>query len=316
MSTIEERPSSGGEEVRAAEPASKPRLELTLSDREALVEARELRASQHETELDERERRLGEGHEKPTADPPAAEDDDRSVASTFAAIALDLFSAGELSEVLRRIVEAATTVIDECDLASVTMLEGDKFSTPVYTHTNALRVDEVQYSTEEGPCIDALLSGTVHGTAPDWREQWPDWAAMAEKAGIGSVLAVPLRIPNTEHLRLGAVNMYSYAGDGFTEADQEVALILSAHAAIAAVVARERGEKEHQERSFQEALSSRDVIGQAKGMLMERHRISAEDAFDTLRRSSQGLNSKLRDVARELVQGSQGGEGRTARPEG
>jgi AmiR/NasT family two-component response regulator len=51
-------------------------------------------------------------------------------------------------------------------------------------------------------------------------------------------------------------------------------------------------------------------------MLMERHRISAEDAFDTLRRSSQGLNSKLRDVARELVQGGQGGEGLTARPEG
>lgn len=274
-------------------------------------------SGQHKAELDVPERRLGEGSEESAADTPVAENDnERGVASTFAAIALDLFSAGELSEVLRRIVEAATTVIDGCDLASVTMLEGDKFSTPVYTHTNALRVDEVQYSTEEGPCIDALLSGTVHGTATGWREQWPDWAVRAEQAGIGSVLAVPLRIPNTEHLRLGAVNMYSYASDGFTEADQEVALILSAHAAIAAVVARERDEKEHQERTFQEALSSRDVIGQAKGMLMERHRISAEDAFDTLRRSSQGLNSKLRDVARELVQGSQGGEGLTARPEG
>lgn len=274
-------------------------------------------SGQHEAELDQRERRLGGGSEEPTADTPVAEDDnDRSVASTFAAIALDLFGAGELSEVLRRIVEVATTVIDGCDLASVTMLEGDKFSTPVYTHTNALRVDEVQYSTEEGPCIDALLSGTVHGTATGWRELWPDWAARAEQAGIGSVLAVPLRIPNTEHLRLGAVNMYSYASDGFTEADQEVALILSAHAAIAAVVARERDEKEHKERTFQEALSSRDVIGQAKGMLMERHRISAEDAFETLRRSSQGLNSKLRDVARELVQGSQDGEGLTLRPEG
>jgi GAF domain-containing protein len=248
---------------------------------------------------------LVEGSAKSIESVTVPEDSDHSVASSFAGIAVDLFSAGELSEVLRRIVEVATSVIDGCDLASVTMLEGEKFTTPVYTHTNALRVDEVQYSTGEGPCIEALLSGTVHGTAPDWREQWPDWAAKAERAGIGSVLAVPLRIPNTDYLRLGAVNMYSYAGDGFSEADQEVALILSAHAAIAAVVARERDEKQHQERTFLEALSSRDVIGQAKGMLMERHRITAEDAFDALRRSSQGLNSKLRDVARELVAGNE-----------
>lgn len=305
MSTIEDRPSSEGEKVLAGEPAPDVEIDLTMSDREALVEARELRAGQREAELDERERRLVEGSAKSIESVTVPEDSDHSVASSFAGIAVDLFSAGELSEVLRRIVEVATSVIDGCDLASVTMLEGEKFTTPVYTHTNALRVDEVQYSTGEGPCIEALLSGTVHGTAPDWTEQWPDWAAKAERAGIGSVLAVPLRIPNTDYLRLGAVNMYSYAGDGFSEADQEVALILSAHAAIAAVVARERDEKQHQERTFLEALSSRDVIGQAKGMLMERHRITAEDAFDALRRSSQGLNSKLRDVARELVAGNE-----------
>lgn len=306
MPTIDGSPTAPDEEsVRTADDVDAASLDLTIADREALIEAREIRTSQREAELDALERRLS-GESVPAAIDDvvaAAETDGNSLASSFAAIALDLFAAGELAEVMRRIVEVATSVIGNCDLASVTMLEGDHFSTPVYTHTNALRVDEVQYSTQQGPCIEALLSGTVHGTTPGWREQWPEWASKAEEAGIGSVLAVPLRIPDTIHLRLGAVNMYSYSGDGFTKADQELALILSAHAAIAAVVARERDERQHQERTFHEALGSRDVIGQAKGMLMERHRITADEAFDILRRSSQNLNSKLRDVAARLVSG-------------
>jgi len=303
MSTIEGAPRPDDGPIVADSNLADAGTDLTLADREALIEAREMRAAQREIELDERERQLV-GERGNTIDLTEAEDDARAIATSFADIAVDLFAAGELTEVMRRIVEVANVVVAGCDMASVTLLEGEKFSTPVYTHTNALRVDEVQYSTDEGPCIEALLTGTVHGTAPGWRAQWPEWAAKAEEAGLGSVLAVPLRIPNTTHLRLGAVNMYSRSKDGFTETDQETALILSAHAAIAAVVARERMEKDDQERTFQEALSSRDVIGQAKGMLMERHRISADEAFDALRRSSQGLNSKLRDVAHDLVRGT------------
>jgi hypothetical protein len=116
-----------------------------------------------------------------------------------------------------------------------------------------------------------------------------------------SVLAVPLRIPNTNHTRLGAVNMYSRSGEGFSVSSQEMALVLSAHAAIAAVVSRERIMAATKEKTFKEALASRDVIGQAKGMLMERHSIGPDQAFDILRRSSQSLNAKLRDVATEVV---------------
>jgi hypothetical protein len=304
MSTIEGVPRPDDGPSVADSDLADAVTDLTLADREALIEAREMRAAQREIELDERERRLGGERGNTTIDISDADDGDRGIATSFAEIAVDLFAAGEITEVMRRIVEVANAVVAGCDMASVTLLEGEKFSTPVYTHTNALRVDEVQYSTDEGPCIEALLTGTVHGTAPGWRDQWPEWAAKAEEAGLGSVLAVPLRIPNTTHLRLGAVNMYSRSKDGFTVTDQETALILSAHAAIAAVVARERMEKDDQERTFQEALSSRDVIGQAKGMLMERHRISADEAFDALRRSSQGLNSKLRDVAHDLVRGT------------
>lgn len=304
MSNIEGTPLPDDAPLIADSDLADAVTDLSLADREALIEAREMRAAQREIELDERERRIAGERGNDTIDLTEAEDGDRAIATSFADIAVDLFAAGELTEVMRRIVEVANAVVAGCDMASVTLLEGDKFSTPVYTHTNALRVDEVQYSTDQGPCIEALLTGTVHGTTPSWRAQWPEWAAKAEEAGLGSVLAVPLRIPNTTHLRLGAVNMYSRSKDGFDETDQETALILSAHAAIAAVVARERMEKDDQERTFQEALSSRDVIGQAKGMLMERHRISADEAFDALRRSSQGLNSKLRDVAHEVVRGT------------
>ena len=224
-----------------------------------------------------------------------------NVAAVFAELALDLFASGELSHVLRRIVEVANVVIDGCDFASVTLLEDDRFSTPVYTHTQALRADEAQYTTDEGPCIDALASTTVHATASNWDENWPQWGPRAREIGVQSVLAVPLRIPNTHHTRLGAVNMYSLSGAGFTTSSQEMALVLSAHAAIAAVVSREKMMAATREKTFNEALASRDVIGQAKGMLMERHAIGADEAFDVLRRASQRLNTKLRDVATEVV---------------
>ena len=78
-------------------------------------------------------------------------------------------------------------------------------------------------------------------------------------------------------------------------------LILAAHASVGIQAVREREAFEQLGRQLHEALSSRDVIGQAKGILMERLRITPEDAFDTLRRASQRLNIKLRDIAERLA---------------
>ena len=100
---------------------------------------------------------------------------------------------------------------------------------------------------------------------------------------------------------LGALQLYARLPAAFNATDRAQGLIFAAHAGIALGVARaqatERGRTDH----LQTALVSREIIGQAQGILMERERITAEQAFDLLRRSSQHLNRRLRDVAQELV---------------
>jgi hypothetical protein len=111
----------------------------------------------------------------------------------------------------------------------------------------------------------------------------------------------------------GSLNAYAGMPDAFDAEAREIGLILAAHASLAAGVIHERDEVEEMGRQLHEALSSRDVIGQAKGILMERLHLTPEDAFDALRRSSQRLNVKLREVAARLAETGEFQEG-TARP--
>jgi hypothetical protein len=117
---------------------------------------------------------------------------------------------------------------------------------------------------------------------------------------VRSVLAVGL-FPGGEIPRLGALNLYSFAPDGFTAADPDIALVLAAHASTALVGTKAVTAAELEAAQLKEALASRDVIGQAKGILMERRGISAAEAFDVLRSASQSLNVKLAQLAETLA---------------
>ena len=98
------------------------------------------------------------------------------------------------------------------------------------------------------------------------------------------------------------MNTYGATPDAFDVDAQEIGSILAAHASLAARAVGERSTLEGLGRQLQDALLTRDVIGQAKGILMERLRITPDDAFEVLRHSSQRLNLKLRDVARRLTE--------------
>jgi AmiR/NasT family two-component response regulator len=107
--------------------------------------------------------------------------------------------------------------------------------------------------------------------------------------------------PDSSPPRLGALNLYARQPGALTDTDVEVVLLLAAHLAttLAALLRAEADRR--QVRGLREALDSRDVIGQAKGILMERHGMDADTAFDTLSRASQRLNIKLRDLAEQLT---------------
>ena len=98
------------------------------------------------------------------------------------------------------------------------------------------------------------------------------------------------------------MNNYGITPDAFSDTAQEIGLILAAHASVAARAVDERSTLQSLGRDLQQSLLSRDVIGQAKGILMERLKVTPEDAFDLMRRASQQLNIKLRDVARGLAE--------------
>ena len=122
--------------------------------------------------------------------------------------------------------------------------------------------------------------------------RWPEFAAEAESLGVCSMLCVPLRV---HEQCLGTLSLYSERVTAFTDHDERVTTLFATLAAIALAEAQ-RTDQLHT------ALANRDVIGQAKGILMERHRITADAAFSYLSQASQDVNMKLTSVARHLVE--------------
>jgi hypothetical protein len=201
------------------------------------------------------------------------------------------------------VVNAARVAAPGADLVSITLATSSGYATPVYTDDLALKLDEVQYRLGEGPCVEATGTpglGLTFSRDLGQGVQFPAFGPAAAELGAHSVLAVGL-FPQGEDPRFGALNIYAYEAGGLDELDRDLALILAAHAstALAGTVASTSAGLEVAQ--LRQALQSRDVIGQAKGILMERRGISADESFDVLRRASQSLNNKLTTVAQTLV---------------
>lgn len=152
-------------------------------------------------------------------------------------------------------------------------------------------LDVLQNEMQEGPCFDALWTDEtlrVDDVATELR--WPRFAVEAYRLGAGSILAFRLFV---EDRSLGALNVYSRSSSVFGEDAEVIGRIFAGHAAIALASAQH---VEH----LRMAISNRDLIGQAKGILMERHKLTADQAFSVLTRISQQTNRKLVDIAQEL----------------
>jgi hypothetical protein len=225
------------------------------------------------------------------------------LAGEFVRLAENLLTATTVHGVLDRVVQAARVAVPGADLVSVTLATETGYTTPVYTDDLALRLDEVQYRLGEGPCVEATrtpgLGLTFSGDLAQG-VQFPNFGPAAAQLGAHSVLAVGL-FPDGEKDRFGALNIYAYQAGGLDELDRDLALILAAHASTALAGTLAATSAELETAQLRQALQSRDVIGQAKGILMERRGISADEAFDVLRRASQSLNIKLTTVAQTLV---------------
>jgi len=225
-----------------------------------------------------------------------------SASEAFADLARSLLAEEDVQKTLQRIVELAVETIDGCDHAGITLLHGRKPSTPAASDHVPGMVDAIQYGAGEGPCLDAIRHHEVFRTGDLSREaRWPSFSARAQReTGVASMMGFRLFVAGDT---LGSLNLYSKRVDAFDDQAQVAGSVFAAHAAIALSSAL------HDEQMDQ-ALASRDVIGQAKGILMAREGVTADVAFEMLRRASQRLNVKLLKLAEEVARTGKTPEGR------
>ncbi|NKE60370.1 GAF and ANTAR domain-containing protein [Lentzea sp. PSKA42] len=231
--------------------------------------------------------------------------DSGPLAEQFARLTKALLNAPTVADVLDQVVTAAHRVVPGADLVSITLRTADGiFHTPVTTSEVAIELDRIQYETGEGPCVEAARNpGPAQVRSDDMgiEPAWPRFGPEAARRDVHSVLSVAL-MPDARPPRYsGALNIYSRRRGALAPDAHEPALLLATHASLALAGTASVTRADLTAAQLRRAIESRDVIGQAKGILMARRGISADDAFDELRRASQNLNIKLTDVARILT---------------
>lgn len=215
-----------------------------------------------------------------------------------------LLGRDDLHSTLRVVAEIAVRTISGCECAGVTLVENDRVISTACTDALCAEIDAAQYETGEGPCVDAIRTDTVMwlGDALE-DERWTSFGALAERHGVSSVLGLPLEVGGEA---LGALNLYGKKKQAFTERDTEIGNVLAVHGAIVLANAKVFEDAARRNEQLTKALESRGIIERAKGVLMEREKCSADQAFEMLVRASQALNRKLRAVAEDVVDDAEG----------
>jgi len=229
----------------------------------------------------------------------------------LANVACALFGPGTAEGSLQPTVELAVATIEGCDAAGIFVVRDGRGVTAASSHPVVVELDEQQFANDEGPCLDAVAGrGMAHAADLADDDRWPSFGPVATKAGIRSALA--LRMSDRP---VSALNLYARFPGAFGATDRAKALIFATLAGIALDAAEDRAGDEQRVANLHEALLTRELIGQAKGILMERERITGTQAFDVLRRASQHLNIKVLEVARTLIEtGEAPPTGRAPRP--
>jgi GAF domain-containing protein len=187
------------------------------------------------------------------------------------------------------------------EACGLTVEQAGSGRTVSYTGELAARGDERQYELDDGPCLEAMRSGQVVAV-DDMAEEgrWGDYPRRAVEAGVRSSLSLPLTVGEAGR---GALNLYSSRPQAFSDTDERIARVWAGQASGALEIAWRMAEREDAVEHLHRGLATRQVIGQAVGLLMAQRRCTATEAFDLLKGASQRSNEKLRDVAERLVAG-------------
>jgi len=205
-----------------------------------------------------------------------------------------------LEKTLQTVVDLSVATLPGCDAAGVTLRIKGKHRTAAASDSYTLSIDNLQYEAGEGPCVEALERGrTIRIEDISQETRWAEFTGRAAEHSLRSSVSHPLR----QNGSVGALNLYAKTVHAFDDRAVAVAETFAKQASIALHNAQTYTAARVLSTQLAEALQSRDVIGQAKGILAERKGITTDEAFEMLRAASQKENLKVRDVAQRLVEG-------------
>jgi GAF domain-containing protein len=227
--------------------------------------------------------------------------------TAFAELGRIMLGEQPLGATLERVAQLAKQTIPGAADVSVTFLQDGRVVSAAFTGALSAQLDERQYEAGFGPCMDAAVSGetiTIEDTANS--SSYSDLARAATHQGVRHTMSIGLPV---QRQTIGALNIYGIDDTPFDQATRELATAFASYAAVAVANAGVYATTATLAANLQRALRSRAVIDQAKGILMARHGLSADAAFDELSQRSQAAQRKLREVAADLVEEVQRGGG-------
>lgn len=231
---------------------------------------------------------------------------ERFIPDTEAIDGLNALSAAEepLDEVLGRVARSACDAVPDAHAVSITVLSGRQARTAAYTDQRALRLYHEQYASGRGPCLEAARTRrSVLFTMDSSPARWPEFVTAARAEGVSATLSVPLMLDPAEHGALfSSVNVYSRSAPAFDPFDEHLMRLYTVTASHAITNTQRWQRFRETVAQLERALSSRSEIDQAKGVLRAMTGCTADEAFATLVELSQRYHTKLRDVARQLLE--------------
>jgi transcriptional regulator with GAF, ATPase, and Fis domain len=215
-----------------------------------------------------------------------------------------LASVDEVQDYLDRVVHAVRRHVTGCDEVGITLLIEARPRTAAYSTVATLEVDAIQYQLDEGPCLDAARRrGEFVANLGILDPRWPRFAEAVRDDGVLSVMALPL-VSGDECV--GALNLYGHERHAFDVFDASLAREAAARAADAILAVIRLDGAQRLAGQLEQAMASRAVIEQAKGVVMALRGIDEHSAFDWLRQTSQHRNVKVRSLAEHVVAGVAG----------
>jgi hypothetical protein len=198
---------------------------------------------------------------------------------------------------------AADMTGDVIEVVGSYSLSTSLYGNPITVGTSdraAWEVDQVEFDTEDGPCVEALRTGAVlTGIDLATERRWPAWAAVATLLGFSSAAGIPAEVSPGHRI---ALNLYAPQPQAFDDETLHRATMFVQEVARTIPAAVRLFEADERASQLEQALASRSTIDQALGVLMTQNHCSPDTAFGILRRASQNRNVKLRDVAATIIE--------------